>query len=307
MGGSHVAVAAVSEEGRIIQNASQDIEDHDPDKVVAAIVKTARTVLDKLKGPVVGVGVGSPGNVDPQSGVVRYSPNFGWQNVALGDMLGKKLELPIFLANDARCATLGEYHFGSGRGCRDFVLLTLGTGIGGGLIIQGKLYLGRGFAAGEVGHHQIRANDGFICGCEKRGCFEAQASGVGLIRHAVALAPSFPKSTLVYGRPEDLGSKAIRRAAEDGNGHARAAWHAWTDDLAMGLANIVAMVNPEKIALGGGVSSSGEFLRAAVAPRVAALTTMAPPDSTQIVIAELGNDAGPIGAATMAFQAAGLG
>jgi glucokinase len=302
LGGSHVAVAAVAEDGHIHQNASTDIDDHAPDKVVSAIVKTAKVVLEKARGEVVGIGIGSPGNIDPSTGVIRYSPNFGWQNVALGEMLKAKLDLPVYIANDARCATLGEHAFGVGRGTKDFVLLTLGTGIGGGIIAQGQMLLGNGMAAGEVGHHQIRAHDGFICGCEKRGCFEAQASGTGLIRHAIALAPSFPKSLLTAGKVDELGSKAIRRGAEDGQGHALAAWRAWIDDLALGLANIVAIINPEKIALGGGVSSSGEFLRAAVAPKVAALTTMAPANSSEIVIAELGNDAGPIGAATMAFQ-----
>jgi glucokinase len=217
-------------------------------------------------------------------------------------VLRAALNMPVYVANDARCATLGEYTYGVGRGTQDFVLLTLGTGIGGGIIFQGNLVIGNGMAAGEVGHHQIRPRDGFICGCEKIGCFEAQASGTGLIRQAAALAASFPKSILLAGKPEELGSKAIRRGAEEGMPHAVAAWKAWIDDLALGLANIVAVLNPEKIALGGGVSSAGEFLRSSVAPRVDALTTMAPVGSTKIVIAELGNDAGSIGAATMAFN-----
>ena len=102
---------------------------------------------------------------------------------------------PVFVGNDARCATLGEYTFGTGKATQDFVLLTLGTGIGGGIVAGGELLLGHRWGAGEIGHHQIRPHDGFVCGCGKIGCFEAQASGTGLIRHAFAVAPSFPRSS----------------------------------------------------------------------------------------------------------------
>ncbi len=115
-----------------------------------------------------------------------YSPNFGWQNAPLGETLRKRFSLPVYVANDARCATLGEYTFGIGKKTKDFVLLTLGTGIGGGIVADGDLMLGNRWGAGEIGHHQIRPTDGFVCACGKIGCFEAQASGTGLIRHAFA-------------------------------------------------------------------------------------------------------------------------
>ncbi len=206
------------------------------------------------------------------------------------------------MANDARCATLGEYTFGTGKGAKDFVLLTLGTGIGGGIVSGGELLIGNRAGAGEIGHHQIRPTDGFICGCGKTGCFEAQASGTGLLRHAMAVAPSFPRSTLLARSPDKLGSKAIRRGAQAGDAHALAAWKNFTADLALGLANVVTFVNPEIIALGGGVSTAGDFMLDAIRQRVDALTTMVPKGTTKLVIAKLGNDAGQVGAATMAFR-----
>ena len=118
---------------------------------------------------------------------------------------------PLFFANDARCATLGEYTFGTGVGTKNFVLLTLGTGIGGGIVADGKLVLGNTFAAARSAIIQIRATDGFICNCGKTGCFEAQASGTGLIRHALAIAHSFPRSTLVSGKPEKLARSRFER------------------------------------------------------------------------------------------------
>ena len=302
LGGSHVTAAVVQEDGTILSQHEQDITDRSFEAVIGAVESVIRPAIkDGKEKDLVGIGIGSPGNIDLRSGTVLYSPNFMWENAPLGERLRTSFPLPVFVANDARCATLGEYRFGMGRGTRNFVLLTLGTGIGGGIVSGGVLLVGNRAGAGEIGHHQIRPTDGFICGCGKVGCFEAQASGTGLLRHAVAVAPSFPRSTLLVKSPDKLGSKAIRRAAQAGDGHALAAWRNFTADLAIGIANIVAFVNPEMIALGGGVSSAGDFMLDALRERVEALTTMVPKGTTKLVIAKLGNDAGQVGAASVAF------
>ncbi|HEX4015015.1 MAG TPA: ROK family protein [Candidatus Cybelea sp.] len=301
LGGSHVTAGVVTEDGKIQSQHEEDLEDLRFDSVVEAIEKMVTLAL-RDAGKVCGIGIGSPGNIDAASGAVLYSPNFGWENEPLGEALRKKFSVPVYVANDARCATLGEYAFGTGRGTKDFALLTLGTGIGGGIVAGGTLMLGYRWGAGEIGHHQIRPTDGFVCGCGKIGCFEAQASGTGLIRHAFAVLPSFPRSALLDVARDKLSSKKIRKAAQAGDGHALAAWKRFSADLAIGLANIIAFVNPEKIALGGGVSSAGEYLLDAVREPVDVLTTMVPKGTTQIVIATLGNDAGQVGAATMALR-----
>jgi len=294
LGGSHVLAA-------IVERAEHDIVDREVDAVVETIAKAISDVMELGKEKsYLGIGLGSPGNIDPATGTVRYSPNFGWHDVPLGKLLRERFEVPIFIGNDARCATLGEYVHGIGKGTKNFVLLTLGTGIGGGVVADGRLILGTSAGAGEVGHHQVRATDGFYCNCGKMGCFEAQASGTGLIRHALAIAPSFPRSTLVSGKPEKLGSKAIRKAAEAGDPHGVAAWNRYIDDLACGIANVIAFVNPQTIALGGGVAAAGDFMLDAVRPRIEVLTTMVPRGQTNIVCATLGNDAGAIGSAEMA-------
>ena len=149
---------------------------------------------------------------------------------------------------------------------------------------------------------RLETTDGFVCGCGKIGCFEAQASGTGLIRHAFAVAPSFPRSALLDAARPKLSSKKIRKAAQAGDPHAVAAWNNFIADFAIGLANVIAFVNPEKIAIGGGVSTAGDFMLDAVRPLTDALTTMVPKGTTEIVIATLGNDAGQVGAATMAFR-----
>lgn len=301
LGGSHVTAAVVGEDGVIHRQHEEDLEDLHFDGVIAVVEEMVGLALHDA-GDAVGIGIGSPGNIDAATGAVLYSPNFGWMNAPLGEALRKKFTQPVFVANDARCATLGEYTFGSGMGTKDFVLLTLGTGIGGGIVGRGELLLGNRWGAGEIGHHQIRPTDGFVCGCGKIGCFEAQASGTGLIRHAFALAPSFPRSTMLDVARDKLSSKKIRKAAQAGDRHAVAAWNNYIGDLAIGLANVIAFVNPQKIALGGGVSSAGDFMLDDVRPRADALTTMVPKGTTEIVVATLGNDAGQVGAATMAFR-----
>jgi glucokinase len=303
LGGSHVLATVVADGGTIVERAEHDITDRSVDAVVATIENAIRDVMDLSKDKsFAGIGLGSPGNIDPATGTVTYSPNFGWHDVPLGAKLRDRFKMPIFIGNDARCATLGEYIHGTGKGTSDFVLLTLGTGIGGGIVAGGRLIIGNGAGAGEVGHHQVRAKDGFYCNCGKTGCFEAQASGTGLIRHALAIAPSFPRSELVSGKPEKLGSKAIRKAAEAGDPHGLAAWNRYVEDLATGIANVIAFVNPHTIALGGGVAGAGDFMLAAIKPRIEELTTMVPRGHTNVVCAVLGNDAGAIGAAEMATR-----
>jgi glucokinase len=303
LGGSHVTAAVIGEDGTIHRQHEVDLEDLTFKAVSTVLISTIEQALkDPDAKEVVGIGIGSPGNIEARSGSVLYSPNFKWANVPLGETLRGHFDMPVFVGNDARCATLGEYTYGMGRGTRNFVLLTLGTGIGGGIVADGELILGNRFGAGEVGHHQIRPTDGFICGCGKIGCFEAQASGTGLIRHAFAIAPSFPRSYLLDSDREKLGSKKIRKAAQSGDAHALAAWKNFTADLSIGLANVIAFVNPEVIALGGGVSSAADFMLDAVRGRVDELTTMVPRGTTRIVVAQLGNDAGQVGAATMAFR-----
>ena len=304
LGGTHVLAAVVDDDGTIRSKHEVEVSDRSFEAVIKLLETTVAGALSDAGANVAGIGVGSPGNVDARDGSIRYSPNFGpsWDGAPLAERLHQRFSIPVFVGNDARCATLGEYTYGVGRGTNDFVLLTLGTGIGGGVVGDGRLLLGAAMGAGEIGHHQIRPTDGFVCGCGKIGCFEAQASGTGLIRHALAVADSFPRSMLLEGPRADLGSKRIRRAAQAGDSHATAAWKNYTADLALGVANVVSFLNPEVIALGGGVSKAEEFLLDAVRPRVDELTTMAPRGSTRIAIAQFENDAGAIGAATMAMR-----
>lgn len=303
LGGSHTAAAAVAADGSIIDQSERDLASLEPEHVVDEIAQVVHLVLAKAgEKDCVGVGIGSPGNIDERTGTILWSPNFGWVNVPLRALLEKRINHPIHVLNDARCATLGEFLFGSGKGTTEFALITLGTGIGGGFVSGGRLLLGNSMGAGEVGHHVIRPDTGFICTCGKRGCFEAQASGTGLLRHALALAPSFPRSTLFTRKPQaKWGSKMIRKAVAKGEDHATAAWKAYLADLALGVSNIIAFTNPTVIALGGGVGQTEPKLLAdPLTKLVDDLTVTVPRGTTKIITAKLGNTAGMIGAAALA-------
>ncbi|MBD5655398.1 MAG: ROK family protein, partial [Candidatus Eremiobacteraeota bacterium] len=162
LGGSHVLATVVDENGTILERSEHDIDDHDPDAVVKLIATAIDGVASLEKDKAISaIGLGAPGNIDLGTGSVRYSPNFGWYDVPLGARLRERFAKTVLVANDARCAVLGEHAFGSGRGTANFVLLTLGTGIGGGIVAEGTLLLGNMGGAGEIGHHQVRATDGF--------------------------------------------------------------------------------------------------------------------------------------------------
>jgi glucokinase len=303
LGGSHTAAGAVTRDGTITHQEQRELTSLDPEHVVDEIDRVTQLVLAAAgaKG-CGGVGVGAPGNIDERTGTIRYSPNFFWHDVPLRSLLEKRIKHPVSLLNDARCATLGEYLHGSGKGTTEFALITLGTGIGGGFVSGGRLLLGNTMGAGEVGHHVIRPDNGFICTCGKRGCFEAQASGTGLLRHTLALAPSFPRSTLLTRKPQaKWGSKMIRKAAGKGDEHAMAAWKNYLVDLSIGISNIIAFMNPAVIALGGGVGQTDpKMLAEPLTKMVDELTTMVPRGMTRIMTAQLGNSAGIIGAAALA-------
>jgi glucokinase len=185
-----VLATIVDDDGRNVERAERQITDHTVEVAIGIIAQAidevlacvAQTSNGSPSGDVGAIGIGSPGNIDISTGTVKYSPNFRWRDVPLGETLRSRFNHPVFVANDARCATLGEHTSGAGRGTRNFVLLTLGTGIGGGIVAEGTLLVGNDASAGELGHHQIRATDGFYCNCGKHGCFEAPASGTGLIR-----------------------------------------------------------------------------------------------------------------------------
>lgn len=225
---------------------------------VRVLVKTLADIKKHSKGRIEGIGVGIPGPVDSRRGIVPKSPNLpGWENLPLARILKKELKLPVLMGNDANAAALGEKLFGQGSGKKDFIYVTVSTGIGGGIIINGKLLEGVSFVAGEIGHMTI-VPDGTRCKCGKKGCLEAYASGTAIARMAEEifnLPSEAAEKKRVFGK-EPVSARLLGPAARKGNKTAKGIYSMAGFYLGIGLANLLNTLNPEMIILGGGVWSS---------------------------------------------------
>ena len=301
LGGTNIAVGIVDEAHQIAASATS------PTRVELGAEQVlddmAQTVMNALNftgidlGECIGIGVGSPGSCDAAAGVVRIAHNLGWNSVPLCEMLHARLGLPAFLGNDADCAALGEVTAGAAQGSGSALLLTLGTGIGGGLVIGGEIFSGFRSLGGEFGHMCI-AMDGEKCSCGQRGCWEAYASATALIRQGEAAAKAHPDSVLASVAP--LDGKKIFDAAAQGDAAAQAVTAQYAEYLGVGLVSLINALYPETVLIGGGVSGAGEALLTPLREYVAAHFFVGDPGLLpQIRAAALGGNAGVIGAAAL--------
>lgn len=265
VGGTNLRVGMVPFEGgtpaAVVQAPTRPCGD--PAAVVARIVAMIRESMAGVGAEgVMGVGIGAPGPLDRNSGVVIETPNLGWRNVPIRDMVASELGLPAVLDNDANCAAFAEWWLGAGRGADRLIGLTLGTGIGGGVILGGEVYHGASDAAGEVGHMSV-AFDGRLCACGSRGCVEAYASGPAIAARAaegIARGANSTLSALAEGDPVGITAETVCEAAAAGDHYAI---HILTETariLGVALANLIHLFNPEVIVIGGGVAAAGESL-----------------------------------------------
>lgn len=304
LGGTTTKLAFVSLYGEILHKWEIPTDISDQGKYITVnIAKAIDAKLEELGEPksrILGMGMGAPGPVNFVNGSIYEAVNLGWKDYPLKDLLEVETSLPAFIDNDANIAALGEMWKGAGNGAKDLVCVTLGTGVGGGIIANGALVHGVSGAAGEIGHITVVPENGAPCNCGKKGCLETVASATGIVRLAEeALAQYTGKSMLhdKMGNNEKLSSKDIFDCAQEGDQLAEEIIQQVSRYLGLGLANIANGLNPEKIIIGGGVSQAGsqllnpvrEWFRKYTFPRVR--------ESTEIDIATLGNDAGVIGAA----------
>ncbi|MBK8574936.1 MAG: ROK family protein [Elusimicrobia bacterium] len=244
LGGTLVKMALVDERGRILERVQVETV-----KNPRTLVKTLRLAAEKwLAFPILGTGIGVAGDVNPERGVVRFSPNLGWKNVKLADYFRRmKFPLPIRVDNDATVAAWGAYHVELAGHSNNLVVLTLGTGVGGGLVFDGRLYRGATGTAGEVGHIIVEAG-GESCVCGSRGCLEAYLGGAALVRSARA-------AYKLKGRTVDgLDPISLEKRARAGDPVAKAVWQRASRVLGIALANLVNLLNPDTVLLTGGVS-----------------------------------------------------
>jgi glucokinase len=301
VGGTKVAGLLVSEGGEVLGREVVETPARDVEATMGALF----SVIDILRaaGSPVAVGIGGAGMVDFDAGIMRYAPNLAWRELPIRDMVAERTGLPSVLDNDANAACWGEFRFGAARGYRHVLLVTVGTGIGGGIVADGKLYRGaHGFAA-EVGHVVVEPG-GPPCGCGNRGCWEQVAGGQALDRMGREEAEDNPDGLIarLAGTEQAVG-RHVSEAARQGDAEALGIIEEVGRRLGEGIAGYVNVLDPELVVVGGGVTEIGPmFLDPA---RKAYLATVQARDyrpEVPLVPAALGNDAGAIGAAAMALE-----
>ena len=304
LGGTNIAVAVVDENYNIIGRAKVKTDAHRPadeicDSIAAASKEAIRAANLTIKD-IVSAGIGTPGSVIPSQGIVTYANNFAsFNNLPLCAMLKERLGIDIYIDNDANAAAYGEYIAGAGVGTKDFIAVTLGTGVGGGVIIDGKMLLGSNFADGELGH-TVLVLDGEPCTCGRHGCFEAYASATALINQTKR-AMEEHKDSLMWEISKEVG-KVNGRTAWDamrrGDKAAEEVVNTYIRYVAEGVCNIMNIFQPDLLCIGGGVSNERENLSGPLNKIVREkIYTKHTETADRICIAKLGNDAGIIGAA----------
>lgn len=291
LGGTNISVGVVDSSWKIIGRGSRKTLAGRPAEQVlediAAACNDAIADAGLAKEEISSIGLATPGSVDKDAGIITFANNLNFHHVPAREILQQWFSCPVYLDNDANCAALGEALAGSGRGVNSFIAVTLGTGVGGGIVIDGKIVNGCNDAAGEVGHFVI-AVDGKPCNCGRRGCWESYSSATALIAQAKEA-----------GLDVD-GAKDVFDARDAGDERAAAVIETYLRYLAAGVANLVNIFQPDKICFGGGVAYQGEALLVPLRKLVEAERyTRYAPVQTELVQACLGNDAGIVGAAAL--------
>ncbi|MBR3629705.1 MAG: ROK family glucokinase [Oscillospiraceae bacterium] len=304
LGGTNIVAAVVDEEYKILTKASTKTNRPRPAEAIAddmaamaiKAVQDAGLTMDDIEW----VGVGTPGIANSETGIIEFSNNLGFENTPMADLIRKHIDKPIYIENDANAAAYGEYVAGAAKGAKNAVCITLGTGVGGGIIIDGQIYAGSNFGGAEIGHTVISI-DGPQCSCGRKGCFEVYSSATGLIRMTKEKMDVTPDS-LMHKITEERSGKVSARTAFDamrqGDAAAKEVVDFYIKALAAGITNTINIFQPDVLCVGGGVCNEGDALLLPMKEIVEKeVYTRNSPKNTRIVIAELGNDAGLIGAA----------
>ena len=308
IGGTNIACGIVDDDCRIIARSKVKTNSPRPySEILEDIKQSVRMACAEAGLSPSGaecVGIGCPGTCNHDSGVVEYSNNLGFVNVPLRGDMESEFGIKVYLDNDANAAAFGEYCAGSAKGSRNAVVITLGTGVGSGIIIDGKLYSGSNFAGGEIGHTVIVA-DGLPCTCGRKGCFEAYSSATGLVRMTAEAAELNPSSLVaeLIRRDGKVSARTAYLAMKQGDPTGFAVTEQYVKYLACGITNTINIFQPDILCIGGGVCNEGDTLLLPLRARVAEqIYSRNSAKNTEIVICSLGNDAGIIGAAMLCMS-----
>lgn len=261
--------------------------------------------LNQTKNQLMGIGIGAPGPVNKDDGSIEVAVNLGWENFPLQDILERETSLPVVVENDANIAAIGEMWKGAGKGATNLICVTLGTGVGGGIIVNGEIVHGSNGAGGEIGHITSVPKDGSPCNCGKSGCLETVASATGIVRVALkelAFTDCTSKLRDYYEEHQTITAKLVFDIAEEGDKLAKQIIQQVAYNLGLALANLANGLNPEKIVIGGGVSKAGDTLLRPLREEFFSFTFPRVAQGLEIVPATLGNNAGVIGGAWLAKE-----
>lgn len=304
IGGTNIVVGAVTEDGSRVRGLVSEPTGvpEGPDAVIDRILRMARSVMgaarsEDAQADIIGVGVGAPGPLNRKKGLVIFTPNLRWTNMPLRDRIGNALELPASLDNDANCAMLGEHWVGAAKGARNAVCFTIGTGIGGGIVVEGKLVHGASDVAAEIGHITIDVN-GRRCGCGNDGCLEAYASGPAIARRALEAieAGAVSRMSTTPGGPASITAQTVFECAAAGDPLADELVRDTARYLGVGIANMLNIMNPEVVVICGGVTKAGDHLFVPLRREVSRRAFKPAVEACRIVPGQLEGTAGVVGA-----------
>ena len=305
VGGTKIAAGVVDDDGHIVAQLRRETPSTDPVALVDTVAGLASELA--LAHDVRAIGIGAPGFIDETRSIVRFAPNLAWREEPVGEAVRKRTNLPVVVENDANSAAWAEARFGAGRDQSDVVMLTIGSGVGGGIVIGNRLFRGRFGIGAEIGHTNA-VPDGRRCGCGNRGCYEQYASGRALVHEARELASSSPALAgrlleLGGGTPEGIEGEEVTLAAQEGNAAARECFDIVGHYLGQLMADLAAVLDPGCFVLGGGVSEAGDLLLLPARHAFqASLTGRGHRPVAEVRIAHLGGEAGVVGAADLARQ-----
>ena len=303
VGGTNVKIALVDDKGSILySNSVPTRAEMGYEYTVNNIKQAIRDLMNESKcTDIQGIGFDFPGQIDYKNGVVRLAPNIpGWVNIPIAQIIEDEFKIPTRIDHDVHCAALGELKFGAGRDCENFICMTVGTGIGSGIVINGKLVRGASNAAGELGHIKLEMNGGPLCGCGDFGCLEAYASGPSIVKMAeeyIMGGKSTKFREMANGGP--ITPFIVSEAAKQGDPVAKRIFTIMGEHIGHGLTSVVNLLNPEKIIIGGGVADAGDILLDPIRETIRKRAMVVAGSAVEIVPAQLGNTAGVIGASLL--------
>jgi len=305
LGGTNLRVGVIRDDGHVEADAAVPVgTEKSADRIASLIGEHVALMQNQTSLPLTGCGCGIPGIVDSDRGIVFNSPNFpDWQDVPILKLLEKSITLPLLIDNDANMFALAELLFGAGKGRHNLIMLTLGSGIGGGIVIDGKVFHGdRGFA-GEVGHIVVEP-DGVPCGCKSHGCWEQYAAGRAFT-HLVHRLPKHEREAVlaeVYGDANQLSPELIASLAGRGNTIAKELWRSYGRYLGIGIASLINVLGITTIVIGGGIARSWDYFIDACRAEIMSRTYHKNVVQLKLLPASLGENTGIVGAASAMFQ-----